>query len=134
MSIEVEKLDDVTEFPVRPETNEQELLEFLTINSDYAYTPKELAEETTVNEGSVNKTLSRLREKGLIEKAEEGYYHINQERYEWIAEHVELLHAHQLPGSHGYDESDRELTEGETDEFSEETEEIVDEIVKDAVE
>jgi len=72
-----------------------------------------------------------LEEKNLVEKVEGGYYHVNQERYEWIAEHVELLHAYQLPGSHGYDESERALNEEETGEFSEDTQEAVDEIVED---
>jgi|GEM_PF-5849292 len=131
MPIEIKKADAVVEFPVQPETNEHEVLEFLTINNDYAYTPKEIAGETPVKENSINKTLSRLEKKDLVEKMEGGYYHVNQERYEWVAEHVELLHAYQLPGSHGYDESERELIEEETGEFSEETHEIADEIVED---
>lgn len=129
MPIDIEKAHDISEFPVRPGTNEHEVLEFLTINDELAYTPTELAEETGVNRNSIDKTLGRLQDKGLVEKVERGYYHVNQERYNWIAENVELLHAYQVPGSHGYDESERDLTDEETGELTKETENIVEDIV-----
>lgn len=130
MPIEIEKAHDTSEFPVKPGTNEHEIIEFLTVNNELAYTPTELAEETNVKETSIDKTLSRLHDKDLVERIEGGHYHVNKERYEWIAENVELLHAHQLPGSHGYDESNRTLSEEEKGNLSEETEELVEDIIE----
>lgn len=60
---------------VRAGTNEATLLKFLYQHSRYGYLPKELAEATPVPYQSVQKTLDRLREKNLVGKTENGYYH-----------------------------------------------------------
>lgn len=56
--------------PVRPGTNAHELLVVLLDHPDMGFTPKELAELTTVPHSSVHKTLARLREKGLVRKVD----------------------------------------------------------------
>ena len=54
--------------PVKPGTNAHELLSVLLEYPEMGFTPKELAEMTTVPHPSVHKTLTRLREKGLVRK------------------------------------------------------------------
>jgi len=61
--------DDETP-PVKPETNEHELLAVLLDHPDMGFTPKELSELTAVPHSSVHKTLSRLQKKGLVRKVD----------------------------------------------------------------
>lgn len=56
--------------PVDPDTNAHELLSVLLDHPDVGFSPKELAELTDVPHSSVHKTLSRLREKGLVRKVD----------------------------------------------------------------
>ena len=56
--------------PVKPGTNAHELLSVLLEYPEMGFTPKELAEMTTVPHPSVHKTLTRLREKGLVRKSQ----------------------------------------------------------------
>ena len=56
--------------PVKPGTNAHELLSVLLEHPDMGFTPKELAEMTAVPHSSVHKTLTRLREKGLVRKVD----------------------------------------------------------------
>jgi hypothetical protein len=56
--------------PVNPGTNAHELLTVLLDHPDMGFSPKELAELTDVPHSSVHKTLSRLREKGLVRKVD----------------------------------------------------------------
>ncbi|ACV12697.1 conserved hypothetical protein [Halorhabdus utahensis DSM 12940] len=61
--------DDDTETPrVKPGTNAQALLAALLDHPDMGFTPKELSELTDVPHTSVHKTLSRMRERGLVRK------------------------------------------------------------------
>ncbi|WEL18192.1 MULTISPECIES: helix-turn-helix domain-containing protein [unclassified Halorhabdus] len=61
--------DDDTETPrVKPGTNAQALLAALLDHPDMGFTPKELSELTDVPHASVHKTLSRMRERGLVRK------------------------------------------------------------------
>ena len=68
---EFENRDDDGTSTVRPGTNAYELLQFLLHNEEYAFTPKELSEETEVAYGSVSKTLSRLADRDLVVSSEE---------------------------------------------------------------
>jgi hypothetical protein len=61
--------DDETP-PVKPETNAHELLSVLLDHPDMGFSPKELAELTAVPHPSVHKTLTRLRERGLVRKVD----------------------------------------------------------------
>ncbi|HKL28747.1 MAG TPA: helix-turn-helix domain-containing protein [Natrialbaceae archaeon] len=56
--------------PVRPGTNAHELLSVLLDHPDMGFTPRELADLTDVPHSSVHKTLSRLREKGLVRQVD----------------------------------------------------------------
>lgn len=56
--------------PVGPGTNAHELLAVLLDHSDMGFSPKELAEITDVPHSSVHKTLSRLRDRGLVRKVD----------------------------------------------------------------
>jgi len=56
--------------PVKPGTNAHELLTVLLDHPDIGFSPKELTELTDVPHSSVHKTLSRLREKGLVRKVD----------------------------------------------------------------
>lgn len=56
--------------PVTPGTNAHELVSVLLDHPDMGFTPKELADLTDVPHSSVHKTLSRLREKGLVRKVD----------------------------------------------------------------
>lgn len=65
------KLDSADETPpVKPETNAHELLSVLLDHPDMGFSPKELAEMTSVPHSSVHKTLARLRERGLVRKVD----------------------------------------------------------------
>ncbi|MFW6018534.1 MAG: MarR family transcriptional regulator, partial [Halapricum sp.] len=68
MPIELDSGDEPP--PVRPGTNAQKLLSVLLEHPEMGFTPKELAELTTVPHSSVHKTLARLREKGLVRKVD----------------------------------------------------------------
>lgn len=68
MPIQLDPDGDDESPPVKPSTNAHELLQVLLNHPDMGFSPKELAELTTVSHSSVHKTLSRLNEKGLVRK------------------------------------------------------------------
>jgi MarR family transcriptional regulator, temperature-dependent positive regulator of motility len=47
-------------------TNAHAILVFLAENPDHGYSPKEIAEATGINRGSVGPTLSRLEDRDLV--------------------------------------------------------------------
>lgn len=66
MPIRIDHLESGNDAPVRPGTNEQRVMHALATHRNLAFTPTELAELADVPTGSINKTLSRLKEKGLV--------------------------------------------------------------------
>jgi DNA-binding MarR family transcriptional regulator len=74
MPIHVDDLTNDEPFPVKPDTNEYEALSFLVAHREYGFTPSEIAGHTEINESSASKTMARLFEKGLVERAEGAYY------------------------------------------------------------
>lgn len=90
MPIELSHPDD-PDLNVRPGTNEATLLKFLYRHRRYGFTPKELSDETAVAYSSIQKTLDRLREKSLIDKTTDGYYHALDN--DTIARRVASLHS-----------------------------------------
>ena len=74
MPIHVDDLTNDEPFPVKPETNEYKALSFLVAHREYGFTPSEIADHTEINESSASKTMARLFEKGLVERAEGAYY------------------------------------------------------------
>lgn len=79
-------------FPVKPGTNEYEALSFLSRNSEFGFSPAEIAAQTPVPKSSASKTMARLVEKGVIERAE-GVYYVEPERQAAIKRRVESLDA-----------------------------------------
>lgn len=73
--------------PVKSGTNAHELLAVLVENQDLGFTASELAELTEVPRGSIGKTLSRLEERGLVEKID-GYWLVADDA---LATHVGAL-------------------------------------------
>lgn len=69
------QLDDDDATPrVEPGTNAHEVLQVLVDHPDMAFAPRELVDLTTVRRSSVHKTLSRLRERGLVRKVHGSYW------------------------------------------------------------
>lgn len=75
----VDELRNDDPFPVQPGTNEYEALSFLVSNREYGFRPTEIAARTEVTSSSASKTMARLFEKGLVERAE-GVYYVEPER------------------------------------------------------
>jgi DNA-binding transcriptional ArsR family regulator len=76
MPLELDSTDDIP--PVRPGTNAHELLSVLLDHPDMGFTPKELAQMTDVSHSSIHKTLSRLKEKGLVRKVD-SYWAVSED-------------------------------------------------------
>jgi len=74
MPVPVDELTEDESFPVTPDTNEYEALDFLVRHRQYGFSPREIAARTDINESSVAKTMRRLDEKGLVERSDEIYY------------------------------------------------------------
>ena len=73
MPVRTDDLEAGRSLPVSPGTNAHELLAVLVDHSDLAFSAGELAELTTVPEGSVSKTLSRLADRDLVRRID-GYW------------------------------------------------------------
>ena len=86
--------------PVKPGTNAHELLSVLLEYPEMGFTPKELAEMTTVPHPSVHKTLTRLREKGLVRKIDSYWALAEDVASSRIANVVSLQ---QIEGAYGDD-------------------------------
>jgi DNA-binding transcriptional ArsR family regulator len=70
----VDELRDGEPFPIKPNTNEHEALSFLLSNREYGFTPTEIADRTTISEASASKTMTRLFDKGLVDRSQGVYY------------------------------------------------------------
>lgn len=66
MPIRIDHLESGNTTPVRPGTNEQRVMEVLAAHPNLAFTPTELVDLAEIPTGSINKTLSRLKDKGLV--------------------------------------------------------------------
>lgn len=88
----VDELRDGEPFPVKPETNEYKALSFLVGHREYGFTPKEIADRTTVSEASVSKTMARLFEKGLVERTR-GMYYVDPDRAEDLKRRLDSIDA-----------------------------------------
>ena len=92
MPYHVDELRRDEPFPVSPETNEHAALRFLVANHDYGFSPSEIATETEISKSSASKTMSRLHEKGLVNRSQ-GAYYIDPERVESLKRRLESLDA-----------------------------------------
>lgn len=88
----VEDLRNGEPFPVKPDSNEYEALSFLVRNRDYGFTPAEIAERTDVKRASAAKTVARLFEKGLVERAD-GSYFVDPDNAEEVKRRLDSLDA-----------------------------------------
>lgn len=59
--------DDVGDLPIDPTSNAYEILSYLATHPDLGFRPAEIREHVDVPAGSVNPTLARLEERGLVE-------------------------------------------------------------------
>ena len=68
MPIDIDRFErsEETDLTSSGRTNAERILGFLAKNSEQAYTPKEIHEETEIPRGSVGVVLSRLEERGLV--------------------------------------------------------------------
>lgn len=97
---------DVDTPPVKPGTNAHELLSVLLNHPKMGFSPKELAELTDVPHSSVHKTLSRLREKGLVRKVD-SYWAVSDDiAASRIANAVSLQQVEAEYGDDAYGEDD----------------------------
>jgi len=96
---------------IKPNTNAHELLTVLVEHPDMGFSPKELTELTNVPHSSVHKTLSRLREKGLVRKVD-SYWAVAEDVA--ASEIANVVSLQQIETEYGED------TYGEDDEWAEE--------------
>lgn len=88
----VDDLRNSDSFPVKPETNEYHALSFLIANREFGFTPAEIAERTRISDASASKTMTRLFEKGLVERAQ-GTYYVEPERADELKRRLDSLDA-----------------------------------------
>ncbi|MFC7082168.1 MarR family transcriptional regulator [Halorussus caseinilyticus] len=78
MPITKDKFQRIDDEGIRPESNAEQILEFLVRNEDKAYTQSEIAEETGVKRGSVGPTLKRLKDRSAVEH-KANYWRVSEE-------------------------------------------------------
>lgn len=91
---------------VKPGTNAHELLTVLSDHPEMGFTPKELAELTDVPHSSVHKTLTRLREKGLVRKIDSYWGVAEDVAASRLANVVSLQQIEAVYGNDAYGEDD----------------------------
>ncbi|CAM3012197.1 helix-turn-helix domain-containing protein [Halobacterium salinarum] len=92
MPVPVDELTDDESFPVTPDTNEYEALDFLVRHHEYGFSPREIADRTDINESSVAKTMRRLDEKDLVERSD-GIYYVDPVRVETLTARLKSVDA-----------------------------------------
>jgi len=98
--------DDEEVPPVKPGTNAHELLRVLLDHPDMGFSPRELADLTDVPHSSVHKTLSRLREKGLVRKIDAYWALADDVAASRVANLVSLRSIESQYGDDAYGEDD----------------------------
>jgi hypothetical protein len=89
MPVELDTHDPDDSIDVQPGTNEAEALCFLYANADYGFKPAEVRDHTSIPRNSAYKALTRLKEKDLIGKTADGYYHALDDPH--VARYAESL-------------------------------------------
>jgi hypothetical protein len=92
--------------PVKPGTNAHELLSVLLEHPEMGFSPKELAEVTDVPHASVHKTLTRLRERGLVRKVDSYWAVAEDVASSRLANVVSLQQVEAAYGDDAYGEGD----------------------------
>lgn len=67
-------MSDDGPFPVKPDTNEYEVLSFLVANHKYGFSPAQVADNTDISKMSASETMTYFFEKDLIEQVDGTYY------------------------------------------------------------
>lgn len=67
MPISKRRFEEIDESGVPPETNAERIAEFLRENQDQAFRLSEIQERTGIKRGSVGPTLSRLKERSVVD-------------------------------------------------------------------
>lgn len=62
-----EKQAESDDLPIDPDSNAYQVLSFLADRPDLGFKPAEIREHVDIPKGSLNPTLSRLEERGLVE-------------------------------------------------------------------
>lgn len=88
----VDGLRDGDSFPVKLETNEYEALSFLVRNREYGFRPTEIADRTDISNASASKTMTRLFEKGLVERSD-GIYYVEPDHVDDLKQRLDSLDA-----------------------------------------
>lgn len=92
---------------VEPGTNAHEVLEALLDHPDMAFAPRELVDLTEVRASSIHKTLSRLRERGLVRKVHGSYWAVEDDvAASSVANLVSLSAIQEEYGEDAYAEND----------------------------
>lgn len=60
-------------FPVNPDTDEYEVLDFLVRHHECGFGQSEIADRTNITESRVAKTIARLTEKGFVKRSDRTY-------------------------------------------------------------
>lgn len=92
--------------PVTPGTNAHELLSVLLDHPEMGFSPKEIAELTDVPHSSVHKTLSRLRERGLVRNVDSYWAAADDVAASRVANAVSLRAIETEYGDDAYGEGD----------------------------
>ena len=92
MPIELEELRQNPDagFALKPDTHAFRIMRVLAEHRELAFTPTELGDEADVPMGSIYKTLSRLRDRGLVQQVEEYWTLGDDDR---IASHVASMYS-----------------------------------------
>lgn len=75
----IELSDDEDRPPVEPGTNAQQVMAVLLDHPEMGFAPRELVELTDVLQSSIYKTLSRLRDRGLVRKVQGSYWTVEDD-------------------------------------------------------
>lgn len=107
MPIKLDDRDDDERPRVEPGTNAHEVLQVLVDHPDMAFAPREVVELTDVRRSSVHKTLSRLRERGLVRKVHGSYWTVEDDvAASHVANVVSLAAIEDQYGDDAYGEDD----------------------------
>ena len=66
MPIDIETFDDANDAELGTPTNAEQVLRFLSVNDDLAFTPAEIAAGAGIKKSSVGTVLRRLEARGLV--------------------------------------------------------------------
>lgn len=89
MPVELDSHEPDDSIDVQPGTNEAAALCFLYANAEFGFMPAEVRDHTSIPKNSAYKALVRLKEKDLIGKTADGYYHALEDPH--VARYAESL-------------------------------------------